>query len=80
MLACRLPVVAACVGAMTHLFADVPSCLYRSEDAADLARALLAQLDQPMMADVPIDDWAQLTAALEPRLRALCTPSSKPNQ
>jgi glycosyltransferase involved in cell wall biosynthesis len=59
MLACRLPVVAADVGAMSHLLAD-RSRLYRADDAADLARALLLQLDQPVVADVPIDDWAEL--------------------
>lgn len=78
MLACQLPVAAARVGAMTHLLAEVHSCLYRPDDAHDLARALLAQLDRPVVADVPIDDWAQLIGALEPRLRALCTHPSTP--
>jgi glycosyltransferase involved in cell wall biosynthesis len=71
MLACRLPVAAADVGAMSHLLADMRSCLYRADDAADLARALLLQLDRPAVADVPIDDWAQLIGRLEPHLLAL---------
>lgn len=75
MLACGLPVAAARVGAMTHLLADVPSCLFRADDAQDLARVILAQLDQPVRANVPIDDWQHLIGSLEPRLRALTSPS-----
>lgn len=71
MLACGLPIAAARVGAMTRLLADVPSCLYQPDDADSLAVALLAQLDHPVKADVPIEDWAQLIGALEPRLRAI---------
>jgi glycosyltransferase involved in cell wall biosynthesis len=78
MLACRLPVAAADVGAMSHLLADTRSCLYRADDAADLARALLLQLDQPVVADVPIDDWAELVGRLEPRLLALGAHSAGP--
>jgi len=71
MLACRLPVAAARVGAMNQLLANVPSGQFDADDAQGLARALLAQLDHPVVADVPIEDWAQLIGALEPRLRAL---------
>lgn len=71
MLACRLPVAAARVGAMTQLLANAPSGQYDADDAEGLARALLAQLDRPAVADVPIEDWTQLIAALEPRLQAI---------
>jgi teichuronic acid biosynthesis glycosyltransferase TuaC len=71
MLACRLPVAAARVGAMTQLLAGVPSGQYDADDAEGLAHALLAQLDHPAVADVLIEDWAQLIAALEPRLQAI---------
>jgi glycosyltransferase involved in cell wall biosynthesis len=71
MLACKLPVVAADVGAMHHLFADAPGCLYRAEDAADLADKLAAQLAAPQAADVPIRDWGEVIAAIEPRIRRL---------
>src|SRR6185437_8484595 len=64
MLACRLPVAAADVGAMSHLLAGMRSCLYHADDAPDLARALLAQLDRPAIANVPIEDWSQLLGAL----------------
>ena len=71
MLACGLPIAAARVGAMTHLLAGVPASLYHPDDADSLAVALLAQLDRPIAADVPIADWTQLIGALEPRLRAV---------
>lgn len=71
MLACRLPIAAARVGAMAHLLEDLPSCLYEPDDATGLAHALLAQLEHPVIADVPILDWTQLIGALEPHVRAL---------
>lgn len=73
MLACRLPVAAARVGAMKQLLADVPAAQFDADDAQGLARALLAQLDHPITAEVPIKDWTQLIGALEPRLRRLTT-------
>ena len=76
MLACRLPVAAARVGAMNQLLANVPSGQFDADDAAGLVHALLAQLDQPVIADVPIQDWAQLIGALEPRLCALVSDQS----
>lgn len=71
MLACGLPVAAARVGVMTDLLATVPDALYRPDDAADLARAVLALLDSPALPDVVIDDWAEIIGALERKLRAL---------
>lgn len=71
MLACKLPVVAADVGAMGALLANAPACLYRVDDAADLARKLRGQLDTPTLPSVPIDDWQTLIRKLEPKLEAL---------
>lgn len=71
MLACGLPVAAAGIGAMTHLFAGSPSCLYEPDDAKSLAAALLTQLDQRIVADVAILDWTQLIGSLEPHLEML---------
>ena len=71
MLACRLPVVAADVGAMGRFFADRPGCRYRPGDAADLAARLRAQLAAPVAPDVPIAGWSELIGGLEPRLRRL---------
>jgi glycosyltransferase involved in cell wall biosynthesis len=76
MLACRLPVAAARVGAMNQLLTNVPSGQFDADDVEGLARALLAQLDHPVVADVPIEDWAQLISSLEPRLRALVNDQS----
>lgn len=78
MLACRLPIANARVGAMTQLFASVPSGQFEADDAQGLARALLAQLDHPVVADVRIEDWAALIGALEPRLRAVAGDQSAP--
>lgn len=69
MLACGLPVVAADVGAMHHLFADAVHCLYNPGDASELAEKLEAQLRHPRTADVPIRDWGEVVAAIEPKIR-----------
>lgn len=71
MLACGLPVVAANVGAMGDLLAGTPACLYRTGDSADLAERLQSQLDSPVTPQVPIKDWRELLAEIEPRLRSL---------
>ncbi len=73
MLGCGLPVAAARVGAMTHLLAAVPACLYEADNAASLATVLLAQLERPVTADVVIEDWVQLIGSLEPQLQKLLT-------
>jgi len=71
MLACNLPVVAADVGAMRTLFADVPNALYAMDDPVALARNIEASLRQPGSAGIAIDDWQSVVARLEPQLRAL---------
>jgi teichuronic acid biosynthesis glycosyltransferase TuaC len=78
MLACQLPVVAADVGAMGALLAATPACLYRAGDASDLAGKLRAQLDLPILPDIPIDDWRVLIGRLEPKLQALVGSRSSP--
>ncbi|KGQ18854.1 Glycosyl transferase group 1 [Lysobacter dokdonensis DS-58] len=71
MLACDLPVVVGDVGAMHHLFAQTPEFLYRAGDAADLADKLEAQLRNAQRANVPIKDWDQVIAEIEPAMRRL---------
>jgi teichuronic acid biosynthesis glycosyltransferase TuaC len=68
MLACRLPVAAARVGAMADLLADKPSSLYQVDSPDSLASTLLAQLESPVTSTVAIEDWAQLIRSIEPRL------------
>ena len=71
MLACGLPIAAANIGAMAHLFSATPSCLYQPEDDGSLATALLSLLDRPAKAHVEIKDWRQLIGELETPLRTL---------
>lgn len=71
MLACDLPVVAANVGAMSDLFAELPQVLFASGDAHALVDALLRQLEQPVVPKVPIDDWETLVGRIDHLLREL---------
>jgi glycosyltransferase involved in cell wall biosynthesis len=71
MLACGLPLAAARIGVMPKLLESAPQGLYRSGDPEDLARAVLAQLNDPEFAVVPIDDWAHIVGIMEQRLHAI---------
>lgn len=71
MLACRLPVAAASVGAMRGLLADAPRSLYEADNAGSLAAALARQLDAPQLPGIVIPDWREAIGQVEPRLRAL---------
>jgi len=57
MIACRLPPVAAAVGAAAELLREYPDCLYRPGDSPDLQRAVSAQLAAGTVPDVPVPDW-----------------------
>jgi glycosyltransferase involved in cell wall biosynthesis len=71
MLATGTTVVASDVGAMHDLLGAYPSLLYPPGDSASLARRIASQLENPVKADVAIDDWATLIGRLEPELLAL---------
>jgi glycosyltransferase involved in cell wall biosynthesis len=75
MLACKLPIIAARIGVMSHLLSAAPACLYHADAADDLARAALAQLDQPMRVDIPIQDWAQIVFEMEEKLGTAIMPT-----
>ena len=71
MLACGLPIVASSIGAMQSLFASTPQSLFDVGDTQRFVAAISAQLLHPTLPNVPINDWAQLIAAIEPKLREL---------
>jgi glycosyltransferase involved in cell wall biosynthesis len=71
MLACGLPVVAAQVGAMADLFAATPEWLYRSGDPQQLADRIAQQCQSPSASALPIEDWPQLIARIEPELHRI---------
>jgi teichuronic acid biosynthesis glycosyltransferase TuaC len=78
MLACGLPVVAAAVGVMPLLLKDFPNLQYASLDAEALAAALIQQLEVPVVPALPIADWSQLVAQIEPELVRLTTTPDDP--
>lgn len=80
MFACQLPVVAAKVGAMPGLLADVPSALYAPEDPQDLARAVMAQLSERRLPNVRVEDWATLIGRLESALVEVTMTHAKATQ
>lgn len=71
MAACKIPFVAAAVGAMTKLLASEPAGLYRPDDSGDLAERIAQQLDHPKVADIAVKNWRELISSVEPKLRAI---------
>ena len=65
MAACRLPFVAADVGAMRGLLASSPDHLYTPDDPASLARTLAAALRDPGAPPVVPQDWQALIAGFD---------------
>jgi len=57
MIACRLPPVAAAVGAVAELLQEYPGCLYQAGVSPDLQRAMTTQLAAGTVPDVPVPDW-----------------------
>lgn len=83
MMACGLPIAAASVGVMPSLLATAHGSLYEAENPDSLARAVLAQLDRPVRAEVRISDWKQVVAELDSRLQFIVgrsKPDSKPGR
>jgi glycosyltransferase involved in cell wall biosynthesis len=73
MLACGLAVAAADIGVTRELFAGITGALFRSADPQDMAKAILRQLDHPAHPNRRIQNWSELIADIEPKLRALPT-------
>jgi glycosyltransferase involved in cell wall biosynthesis len=69
MLACRLPIVAANVGAIGRLLAPwQEAILYPFDDPGALADRIETQLATRYVPPVPVEGWNELIARIEPRL------------
>jgi len=79
MLACKLPVVAADVGATHNLLRDSKACLYQPSSEVSLADAIIAQLGGSCLPSLRIPTWYDrgleffglLEAAVSPRAKSL---------
>jgi teichuronic acid biosynthesis glycosyltransferase TuaC len=68
MIACRLPIAAADIGAMPTLFSN-PCNLYRADDSASLAQTIISNIDEPAVPDQAIRDWHEIVSELDRHLR-----------
>jgi teichuronic acid biosynthesis glycosyltransferase TuaC len=62
--ACNVPVVAAGTGTMKELLKKNPQCLYKPDNADDLADALRRQLNNPILLSIKIPTWDELGGKL----------------
>ena len=58
MIACRLPVVAAGVGATMEVLRDHAGCLYKPGNSVDLERAIEQQLCIGEIVELPVPTWS----------------------
>ena len=63
-LACKVPVAAADVGALSILFQSLPKALYNPDSSASLAETVNRQLDEPAVLQVEIPNWRQQAVIL----------------
>ncbi|MDR2165038.1 MAG: glycosyltransferase family 4 protein [Zoogloeaceae bacterium] len=70
MMACRLPIVAANVGAMPAMLENAGS-LYQAESSASLAQAIRANIETPSISRNKIRDWQEIIAQMEHSLREI---------
>lgn len=70
-LACRVPIAAADVGAMASLFADYPGCLYEAGNPQSLAECVVRQMESEHGPPIPLLRWDEVGAIVETHLAAL---------
>ncbi len=70
-LACRVPVVAASVGAMADLLDENRELLFEPGNSGDLARAVKVQLKRPFVCDADVPTWDDMGRRLEAFLETL---------
>lgn len=80
-LACGVPVVATTVSDHSTIFADAPQSLCAPGDAQGMARAILAQLQQPQRVSFSAElTWENLADELGGALVRLCDESRRPGE
>ena len=69
---CRIPILAARVGAMKRTLADYSECLYDPEHPTELATRIRRQLTVPVIPRVVIPSWRDQAVRLEGLLSDVC--------
>jgi glycosyltransferase involved in cell wall biosynthesis len=57
MIACKLPIVAAEIGAMSEMLAGHENCRYQPDSVDSLVGAIEKQLDTPTVLNIPVPTW-----------------------
>lgn len=73
-IACRIPMVAAAVGAMKDLLRCHPECLFEPESPESFAKTVRSQLTNPTIIDLNVPSWADIARRLETFLGEIISP------
>lgn len=68
-IACRVPLVAAKIGAMKDLLSRYPECLFESENVNSFVAAVSKQLDNPVIVDIDVPSWSDSAKCLQSFLK-----------
>lgn len=77
MIACGLPLVAADIGVMSDLLADLPRARFAPRDHRALAQAVIHQLNCPTRLTPSMPDWKQLAVQLASDLSGLSSSEAR---
>lgn len=75
-IACRVPLIAASVGALQEVLADYPECLYTTDSAEDLASQMASQLNHPTVPKLNVMTWSEVALRIEALLNDAVNSSS----
>jgi len=72
-LACRIPMVAAAVGELSHVLKHKPHLLYRDGDSDSLVATIQQQLDQREVLDLDIPSWTDQAELLQRLMQSVAS-------
>jgi glycosyltransferase involved in cell wall biosynthesis len=77
-MACRVPLIAAAVGAMNELLEKYPQCLFEPDNPEGLAAAVRRALEARVIVDAPIPSWSDSAERLARFFEKLLSESPAP--
>ena len=78
MIATKLPIAAANIGAMSELFRNTPSALFKPNNSESLEKTIYTQLRDPQQPGIEVPSWSELIKTLETLIKTIHISTGKP--